>query len=440
MVNPFLTAVPEYNTDATRDGPLAARISNMAHWPEFTGAGRRQIIFKLMTGVALLSLSAACTPASKKHLVEMKPPPPALSKLPVKQAQGEKNPLRTATAYWGKAYQANPNDPKAALNYARNLKAMGSTAQASSVLEHAYKRHPEHKEIASEYGRIILAQGKVQPAMKALKTAQRSDGKTDWRVLSALGTAHARLGRHDAAQKYYTAALKKNPDAPALQNNLALSYAMSGKPARAETMLRRVMDKGYDTPRIRQNLALVLGLQRKFTEAQQVASLDMSKERATSNVRYLRSMVREGGIAEASPKALSTPRVQKTRVANLPKKKVVPLAPPLPERKVANVMAHSKSKSIPAQGRQPTSKTHPLPWAKAPAQKKLPSSPANRQARIEKASMPLRKPSSQKKPANAPKLPVPEKRQHQAPASSWITTVAQIQPEKTTALVYHNDN
>lgn len=438
MVNSFLTAVPDYNADATRDGLLAERISNMAHWPEFPGARRRQIIFKLMTSVALLSLSAACTPAAKKHLVQSQPPPPALSKLPLKQAGGEKNPLHTATAYWGKAYQANPNDPKAALNYARNLKAMGSTGKASSVLKHAYRAHPEHKGIASEYGRIILAKDQVRPAMKALKTARRSDGKTDWRVLSALGTAHAKLGKHAAAQKYYAAAIKKNPDAPTLKNNLALSYAMSGKPAKAETMLRRVMASGYDTPRVRQNLALVLGLQRKFNEAQQIASLDMSKEHANSNVRYLRAMVKERSFAQASPKAVSAPRAPETRVANLPEPKAISLVPPLPERRIANAKTQQKTKMIPAQGRQLTSKTLPLPWAKVTMQKKLSASPVIGQIKIEKAAMPMHKPLSQKKPADAPKQPIPAKRQQQVPASSWITTIAQIQPGKTSSLVYHS--
>ena len=38
--------------------------------------------------------------------------------------------LQKATDYWGKAYAENPRDLQTALNYARNLKAMGEKRRA----------------------------------------------------------------------------------------------------------------------------------------------------------------------------------------------------------------------------------------------------------------------------------------------------------------------
>ena len=74
-------------------------------------------------------------------------------------------------------------------------------------------------------------------------------------------------------------------------NNLALSYALDGKPNKAEELLRKAVASGTDDKRVRQNLALVLGLEGKFDEARKVASLDMSDQDAKSNMTYLRNML-----------------------------------------------------------------------------------------------------------------------------------------------------
>ena len=74
-------------------------------------------------------------------------------------------------------------------------------------------------------------------------------------------------------------------------NNLALSYALDGKPDKSEALLRKAVDSGHEDKRVRQNLALVLGLQGKFDEARKVASLDMSDHEAKSNMAYLRNML-----------------------------------------------------------------------------------------------------------------------------------------------------
>ncbi|RME99996.1 MAG: tetratricopeptide repeat protein, partial [Alphaproteobacteria bacterium] len=280
----------------------------MAHRPEFIAPETRATLFKLLAGVAALSLTTACTPSAKKLLTQSRMPSPVIAQKPPKKPLSPKNPLHVATAYWGKVYQQKPNDPRAAVNYAKNLKAMGSTGKAYAVLKQAALAHPEDREIASELGRLALARGELHLARTYLKMAERTDGKTDWRVLSALGTLNAKQGNHKKAQDYFRAALRKNPGAPSLQNNLALSLAMSGKPAEAEQLLRKTVASGYDTPRVRQNLALVLGLQRKFSEAKQVASLDLPQERVSANIDLLRNIVSTRSLAQIeSPAPPSDP-------------------------------------------------------------------------------------------------------------------------------------
>jgi hypothetical protein len=116
-------------------------------------------------------------------------------------------------------------------------------------------------------------------------------GVKDWKTLSAQGTLRAKQGRHAEAQQYYLAALEVQPDAVSVINNLALSYALDGKPNKAEELLRKAVASGTDDKRVRQNLALVLGLQGKFEEARKVASVDISDQDAKSNMTYLRNMM-----------------------------------------------------------------------------------------------------------------------------------------------------
>ena len=48
---------------------------------------------------------------------------------------------RRPREYWGKAYAKNPRDAQAAINYAKNLKALGEKQQALAVLQQASVYH-----------------------------------------------------------------------------------------------------------------------------------------------------------------------------------------------------------------------------------------------------------------------------------------------------------
>ncbi len=362
----------------------------MATGPQPATAPGRVLFWKLVTSAAVISIAAACSPFSKSKTPKLEITSPKYDKQP-KQVLRPKNPLHIATTYWANAYQKNPGDAKAALNYAKNLKAIGASERALAVLKRAHRLHPSHRQIASEYGRLALKQGQTKVALKALVRAHRARGKTDWRVLSAQGTAYAKLGKHAEAQRYFTAALGKKPDEASLLNNLALSHAMSGNPRKAEKLLRQAMADGEETPRIRQNLALVLGLQRKFGEARQVASVDLSDKKAKTNMAYLRSMVSERKLAKAD--ADRTP----VHTASLP----VPMPNRKPQRAIAKAEkpmalqpAHRASASAaPAKvkAKRLTPRTAPLPWAKPERVKPAKAQPTATAAAI---PLPTRRPAA----------------------------------------------
>lgn len=209
------------------------------------------------------------------------------------------DPLQAATTYWAEQHEKNPRDGKAALSYAQNLKALGSRERAMEVLDVALRHNPDDAAIASEYGRLALELDQLALARRLLAQAEAGSTKPDWRLLSAQGALHAKLGETDKARRYFMAALKQKPDAASILNNLALSYALDGKPEEAEKLLRRAMARGGDTARVRQNLALVLGLQGRFDEGRHLAKNDLPAAEAESNMAYLRNMVRTPAIAAA---------------------------------------------------------------------------------------------------------------------------------------------
>ena len=74
---------------------------------------------------------------------------------------GPQSDLEKATQYWGKQFEKNPREPKNAVNYARNLKAMGQKEQALGVLQVAHGFSSNDRALNSEYGRAALEIGRA---------------------------------------------------------------------------------------------------------------------------------------------------------------------------------------------------------------------------------------------------------------------------------------
>lgn len=336
----------------------------------------RKLGWRLMAGVAIAVLAAGCTKTSKKDALKQRL---AIdySKQSKRAALTPNNPMHIETAKWARKHQKNPADAAAAVNYARNLKALGAKDRAFEVLARTHQLQPSNAELTSEYGRLALDMGKVQMADQLLNRALRAKGNPDWRLLSALGTIQAKRGDHKKAQSYYIAALKKQPGATSVYNNLALSYALDGKAGDAENLLKQAVNKGHNTQVVRQNLALVLGLQSKFDEAQKVAQADLDTNKIDNNVTYLRQMVKKTKVAKAQPKrpvqadkatTAAIPAHQKTarvkstsQPAAAVSRKPKPPAAPTRKPKAPTVIAKSTSRTLTKEQKAEMAK--PLPWA-----------------------------------------------------------------------------
>jgi len=196
---------------------------------------------------------------------------------------------------WGPRYRANTGDPKAAMAYARALRAIGQRAQAVAVLQQASIRNPHDMKLLGAYGRALAAAGRLPEALDALGRAHTPDNP-DWRILNAQGAVLDQMGRHADARRHYRSALNLMPDEPSVLSNLGLSYALDKHLKQAEATLRKAVAQPNASPKVRQNLALVVGLEGRFKEAEQIASADLPPDEAAANVAYLRQMLSKRSV------------------------------------------------------------------------------------------------------------------------------------------------
>lgn len=276
-------------------------LADAAASPRRYAASPRYAAIAALLGSMALGGCAGQTSDLLPQLMSSKPAPQAVPGAASDNApQVVQNELEKATEYWGKQFAAKPNDLTTALNYARNLKAMGQKRQALPVLQQASVYHGQSRELASEYGRLALELDQVSTAKPLLALAD-DPTKPDWRVISARGTVLAKEGSYKAAIPFFERAVALSNSHPSVMNNLAMAHALAGEPDRSETILRQAASKGGPA-KVRQNLALVLGLQGKYDEATVVAAKETGQTVAQNDTAVVRQLV---GL---EPKAMPVPQ------------------------------------------------------------------------------------------------------------------------------------
>lgn len=198
--------------------------------------------------------------------------------------------LRAQAEALGTRYEANPNDPAAALAYARVLRARKQTAQAVAVLQQAALRNPSDLPLLAAYGKVLADAGQYRDAAEVLARAQRPD-RPDWRILNVQGAVADQLGDFAGAQRHYEDALQIAPGEPAILSNQGLSFALARRLDQAETILAAAARHPNADARVRQNLALVLGLKGKLGEAEATLKRDMPPAQVAESMTAIRRMV-----------------------------------------------------------------------------------------------------------------------------------------------------
>jgi Flp pilus assembly protein TadD len=291
----------------------------------------------LVSTLALGACAGATNPFTFANLSEKPAPQADISTSALPQTE-----LQKATEYWGKQYEANPKDAQPAINYIRNLKALGAKQQALAVAQNAFTVNPNHKGLASEYGRLALELDQVTVADRLLAMAD-DPVAPDWKVISARGTVLAKQGRYREAIPHFERALAIAPGQPSVLNNLALAQAMDGHAEKAEPLLRQAANDQHADPKVGQNLALVLGLQGKHEDAKSVIVGSAPSDEVREDATFVSQMV---GAPAATTSAQQTAQISTSSTGTSKAKNTTKNAKAKPAATTAQAPAEDPSVTV----------------------------------------------------------------------------------------------
>lgn len=195
-----------------------------------------------------------------------------------------------ALSFYNSLHNRNPNDLKAAIGLAHNLRYIGATEPAIRILEATLADNPDEPSLVSELGKVQLAGGLPEQAIASL-TRARELVPDDWRIHSALGIAYDRLGKYQAARLSYQAALDLSPANVTVLNNLALSHVQTEELERGIELLTRAVALPRAGVQVRQNLALLYALRGDIDEAEKLARQDLPEDMVQKNLAYYRELI-----------------------------------------------------------------------------------------------------------------------------------------------------
>lgn len=191
-----------------------------------------------------------------------------------------------AVATYRSLYERRPDDAAAAAGLVRALRNSGQLAEALRIANEAAPKFPQDARVQGELGKALLASRDVPGALKTLQAASGLEN-ADWTIHSAIGVAHDLAGQHDSAQQAYARALAMSPDNPTVQNNLALSLALSGN---IDGAIAKLEPQGFarTTPQMRQSLALLYALKGDLARTESLVRKDLPEKLANENIAYYR--------------------------------------------------------------------------------------------------------------------------------------------------------
>ncbi len=214
------------------------------------------------------------------------------------EAAAEAGDLNSASAFYQRAAQLAPKDPKPLADLGALMSRTGGLAAAVEAYRGALARAPSDWRIDLELGRLALRLDRPEEAFSHFEAVKRTHPQAA--AFNGLGVTEDLLGDHAAAQRAYEEGLKTAPDDPTLRNNLGLSQALAGDYVAAIATLSALTASPHATPRYRLNLALVYGLAGQDDAAAAAARDDLGETEIASNRRYYQTLRALGDHARAA--------------------------------------------------------------------------------------------------------------------------------------------
>jgi Flp pilus assembly protein TadD len=208
------------------------------------------------------------------------------------QKKGEVGP---AIDFYRRALQQDPKNLRATKGLGAMLETWGDKESALDLYRDGVVTHPQDAELHHHYGRLLLSAGDAMTARAEFEKALELN-PDNTKARSALGVALDYLGEHKKAQENYLAVLDKEPQNLAALNNLAYSHILAHHYGEAIKLLEPHVKNPSATPALRQNLALAYGMSGMEADARRIASMDMPPEKVEETLDYYRRQRAEQAV------------------------------------------------------------------------------------------------------------------------------------------------
>lgn len=193
-----------------------------------------------------------------------------------------------AADFYQRALQHKPDDIDALRHLGGLLEKHGNVEAAEHYYADALRIEPDDEGTLRAEGRVLIRMGRPADARDVFQRAVESDGH-DLGARNGLGIALDYLGQHEEAQKAYRDALNHAPDDLTTINNLAHSYILSRHMDQAIALLEPHAKDHGATPALRQNLAEAYGLSGMDADAERVARMDLKPQEVKRNLAFYKA-------------------------------------------------------------------------------------------------------------------------------------------------------
>ncbi len=194
---------------------------------------------------------------------------------------------------WGDAYEADKTSLANIIGYAKALASIGSTSNATKILNDGAQIHKKSAEIIRVHAKILSSQGLVGPALRKLLVAVNY-APNDWRIYNDIGGLHSKMGEQKLAVASYTKAIKLSPNNPQIHTNLGVTYMMNKQLILAERHLAIAVKHTNATAKMRQNYAFILGLQGKYEQSKKIFMQDLPLNQVEANIAQIKKIRSKG--------------------------------------------------------------------------------------------------------------------------------------------------
>ncbi len=211
-----------------------------------------------------------------------------------------------ALQIYATAMARDPNDVRAAVQYARALVNNRQVGLARELLSRQLASHPGQPDLSREFGTIEVLQGQAASALPRFDVALAAN-PNDVKALVNKGIALDMLGQHAEAQALYGRADVIAPDDPTVRSNLAMSLMLSGRSSEAGQVMQGVASTAADVPRIRNNMAVVAAANGDMSRARQLSAGEVSDAELQSLATQLRNMPQTAPVPVSAAPAAPAP-------------------------------------------------------------------------------------------------------------------------------------